>query len=841
VYGLRDYQDRIVKQVYGRWHSGDQSVLLQLPTAGGKTVTFGKIAHDCIKKGHQVLILAHRKELIVQAGDKVGSITGVVPSIIKAGYTPDVRSPLQVASIQSLVRRLNLPLNPKLIIYDECFPAGTLVDGKPIESLRVGEFVTAFDDKTGGFEEKRIVRLFKKTPSGLVTVKLSDGESITCTPEHPFYTNTGWVVAKELTNSSEVIKYVQPNMRNLQPGFSLEVRSEENMFTGMSVFPEVKGYYRGLQEPRKETEKSLSPYLHSLRKRFYIRSYSERKDYLQENLFRYLQEYSKLCHYGFDKQGICFGSDESQQSYAARRSQGEGKSYSERDWSQTEDSRGQRKRYDGTTSFVKGEARFGLGSGVSGKNATCQRLLRENSPESLQIGFSKFTDDDSRGNRWVEPSISRETRTRSEENGSIEFIRVESVEIHQRGSDGKFGGMCPDGFVYNIEVEDFHTYTVGSGIVVHNCHHIVAGSSQKILNNFPNSYLLGVTATPVRLNGQGFDHVFDSIVTGPSVKDLVAQGYLSKFKLFADPSPMNTKGVKTQGGDYNQKDLAQGNDAINLSGNLVESYKRHCNGKRCIVFAINVEHSIQIAKRYNEAGIPAAHLDGTTPEDIRQKTIDAFSRGELRVLSNVGLFDEGFDLPALDAVQIAKPTKSLTRWLQMVGRVLRTSPDKQYAIIIDHTLNWAIHGLPTRDREWSLQGVEQVQEPIKICKETGEVVPNPEREKTGIQELDVHLVEVEEEEESYPEWRQFFNELRDYQLSQDFNTGWLMYKLESLFPPMVIWQLYAEYAGYKLGWAYYKSKDQERVKKYPPNIDSFLAKLGDRRVPITLPLDAKVS
>lgn len=478
MYGLRDYQDRIVKQVYGRWHSGDQSVLLQLPTAGGKTVTFGKIAHDCINKGHQVLILAHRKELIVQAGDKVGSITGVAPSIIKAGYTPDVRSPLQVASIQSLVRRLNLPLNPKLIIYDEC-------------------------------------------------------------------------------------------------------------------------------------------------------------------------------------------------------------------------------------------------------------------------------------------------------------------------------------------------------------HHIVAGSSQKILNNFPNSYLLGVTATPVRLNGQGFDHVFDSIVTGPSVKELVAQGYLSKFKLFADPSPMSTKGVKTQGGDYSQKDLAQGNDAISLSGNLVDSYKRHCDGKRCIVFAINVEHSIQIAKRYNEAGIPAAHLDGTTPEDIRQKTIDAFSRGELRVLSNVGLFDEGFDLPALDAVQIAKPTKSLTRWLQMVGRVLRTSPDKQYAIVIDHTLNWAIHGLPTREREWTLQGVEQLQEPIKICKKTGEVVPNPEKEPTGIQELDVHLVEVEEEDEKYPEWREFFNDLRDYQLSREFSTGWLMYKLESLSPPMAIWQLYAEYAGYKLGWAYYKSRDQGRVKHYPPNIDVFLARLGD--------------
>ena len=382
-------------------------------------------------------------------------------------------------------------------------------------------------------------------------------------------------------------------------------------------------------------------------------------------------------------------------------------------------------------------------------------------------------------------------------------------------------------------------------IIVDEAHHVVSNSYVNILNNYHSAYVLGVTATPVRLNGQGFDHLFDSLVVGPSTKELISRGFLSKFKLYADPSPMVTKGVKTQGGDYKTKDVAKVNDALTLSGNLVKSYKLRCPGKRCIVFAVNVEHSQQIAKRYNEACIPAAHLDGTTPENIRQETIAAFSRGELLVLSNVGLFDEGFDLPALDAVQIAKPTKSLTRWLQMVGRVLRTSPDKDYAIILDHTLNFAIHGLPTREREWTLQGVEQKQEPIKVCKETGEVVPNPEKEKTGIEELDVHLIEVDEEEEvKHKEWLDTFEKIKEFQIERGYDNYWLLKKLESLRPPMAIWESYADHVGYKRGWAFYKSKDQKGVWKAPKDIYSLLMPEPAKKkkgVPITLPLDSRTA
>jgi superfamily II DNA or RNA helicase len=119
VYTLFDYQEKIIKGVYQAWGTGNKNVLLQLSTGGGKTICAGSVTDACIKKNYQVLFLAHRKELIVQAHDKIGRFTGVDGSIIKSGYKPNLHSPLQVASVQTLVKRLNLPLNPKLIIIDE--------------------------------------------------------------------------------------------------------------------------------------------------------------------------------------------------------------------------------------------------------------------------------------------------------------------------------------------------------------------------------------------------------------------------------------------------------------------------------------------------------------------------------------------------------------------------------------------------------------------------------------------------------------------------------------------------------------------------------------------------
>ena len=198
-------------------------------------------------------------------------------------------------------------------------------------------------------------------------------------------------------------------------------------------------------------------------------------------------------------------------------------------------------------------------------------------------------------------------------------------------------------------------------VVIDEAHHATANTYRKILEAYPDAYQLGVTATPIRLDGTGFEDLFDELVTGVSVNQLIDDGYLSKFKLFAAPNPMTTNGIKNISGDFCTSELAKANDVVNLSGNLLRSYQTYALGKQCVVFAINVSHSRAIADRYNQAGIPAIHLDGKTPALQRQEALNRFKEREIKILTNCALFDEGLDIPALEAVQIAKPTQSLSR------------------------------------------------------------------------------------------------------------------------------------------------------------------------------------
>lgn len=241
--------------------------------------------------------------------------------------------------------------------------------------------------------------------------------------------------------------------------------------------------------------------------------------------------------------------------------------------------------------------------------------------------------------------------------------------------------------------------------IVDEAHHSAAQSYQQLLQQYPSAYILGVTATPARLDGRGFKDIYDRLVLGPTVRWAIDRGYLSPFKLFAAPKTVNTQGVKRTAGDYNARQLARAVDTSLVAGDLIEAWRTFAPGKKTVVFAVNVEHSMAIARAYSEAGIPAEHLDGETLDRDRKAVLERFKAGETVILSNCGLFAEGFDLPSVEAVQCVRPTQSLTFWLQMVGRSLRPHPGKDYAVIIDHTENWIVHGTPDRPRHWSLEPV----------------------------------------------------------------------------------------------------------------------------------------
>ena len=335
-------------------------------------------------------------------------------------------------------------------------------------------------------------------------------------------------------------------------------------------------------------------------------------------------------------------------------------------------------------------------------------------------------------------------------------------------------------------------------IIVDEAHHATAGSYRKVLEQYPDTYQLGVTATPTRLDGRGFVDIFDSLVCGPSVSELIEWGYLSDFKLYASPDAMKTSGVHIRQGDYNIKELSECNDAVTLAGNLIHSYLDKAAGKQCVVFAINVEHSKAIAERYRAAGIEALHLDGDTDSDYRRESLRKFANREIQVLTNCALFDEGLDIPGIEVIQCAKPTASLVRWLQMCGRALRPAPGKDKAIILDHTNNWALHGTPKRPRVWMLEGVESSKSSQAFAFEDGEVIEVPE-----IVEAETDLQPVDDPEpDQY--WNSMLNELLQIQQSRGYKKGWIQYQLEKLKPPLETWYRAAELLGYRRGWGWHK-------------------------------------
>lgn len=239
-------------------------------------------------------------------------------------------------------------------------------------------------------------------------------------------------------------------------------------------------------------------------------------------------------------------------------------------------------------------------------------------------------------------------------------------------------------------------------IVWDECHHSAAGAWQAVRAEYSGAFHVGLTATPQRLDGKGLDDYFSKMLHGPSVPWLIDNGFLSPFKYYA-PAGIDVTGVKTSRGDYDRRGLSLAADKPTVTGSAVKHYLRLCPGKRAIAFAVGVQHSMHIASEFNAAGIPAAHLDGDTPSDERDRTLAKFAEGSILVLSNVELFGEGFDVPGIEACLLLRPTQSLALHLQQVGRALRPAPGKEYAVILDHAGNATRHGMPDEIRPWTLE------------------------------------------------------------------------------------------------------------------------------------------
>jgi superfamily II DNA or RNA helicase len=234
------------------------------------------------------------------------------------------------------------------------------------------------------------------------------------------------------------------------------------------------------------------------------------------------------------------------------------------------------------------------------------------------------------------------------------------------------------------------------------CRGLGAAGWTKVFNAFPDAYHVGFDATPIRQDGKSLAEYFTALVCGPVYSELVRLGRLVPFKVFA-PSIPDMTGVKTVRGEFDHGATEAIMDKPALTGDIVATFKAHANGRQGLTFAVSRVHSEHLAAQYRAAGIVARHLDGDTDKAERKRIVSAFRRREIQNLCNVALFAAGFDVPGIEIITDAAPTRSISIAVQRWGRGSRAEAGKSHCTLLDHAGNVFRHNVPDKDRQWTLE------------------------------------------------------------------------------------------------------------------------------------------
>jgi superfamily II DNA or RNA helicase len=237
-------------------------------------------------------------------------------------------------------------------------------------------------------------------------------------------------------------------------------------------------------------------------------------------------------------------------------------------------------------------------------------------------------------------------------------------------------------------------------IIIDEAHHSQSISYRDLFD--VGAPIVGLTATPFRLDGKGLGEWFDSLVVAAKPRELMDAGHLCRYTGFEYVTADLTD-IKIVNGDFDTRSLSMAMSTKTILGNVVEQWVKHCAGSRTIVFAVDIEHSMRLCAEFQSVGVKAEHLDFKTPLAERSAILERLRSGETRVLCNVTILTEGVDIPDLETALLCRPTMSTSLYLQMVGRIMRPAPGKALARIHDHSKLLRRHGLPEQDRDYSLQ------------------------------------------------------------------------------------------------------------------------------------------
>ncbi len=354
----------------------------------------------------------------------------------------------------------------------------------------------------------------------------------------------------------------------------------------------------------------------------------------------------------------------------------------------------------------------------------------------------------------------------------IELIDQISENLERyKVSHGIIAGGKPRNLRYPVQVASVQTIThrnnldVASDlnvnyIIVDEAHHCVANSYKKLWNLYPNAKKLGVTATPWRMNNGGFESVFDKIIISQPIQRFIDAGWLAPYDYYSvglnsevqrEIDSITEFDVE---GDYKISALEKKIDTSRIRAQLLESYLKYAKGKKGIIYSISRKHSEHICQEYREAGINIVRIDSKTPKDERKLYVDRFRRGQIDIIVNVDIFSEGFDCPDIEFIQLARPTKSLVKYLQQVGRGLRPTEGKTICLILDNVGLHFQFGLPNSERNWEECFVGNPNIPIRR-NSAGHSVMSEQRERNyseGTDEMQLIVASKCVEEENKKQW-----------------------------------------------------------------------------------------
>lgn len=625
---LRDYQAATVATAIAK-----EQGIMWLPTGAGKTEIATGIVRSLPCKW---LFVVHRGTLAHQAAERYDRRnaehnTGLPPAGIIADGKWAEGERLTCATFQSLAagiksgdnRVRDLLRSTQGVIVDECFPAGTLVGGVPIESVKVGDLVPSFDVAAGEVCHERVLAIYKRRPALMVRVHFADGRSMVCTTGHPFRSRTGWVPARALTGM-EVLTYGSdlPDVRGkIHALEATGVRREE-------ASPNEVGVLNCVSQTRP---------VHSRGACCHVRS----NGWCNEPSYtfgRIIEDRDvKTCSWGLD----------------------------------CEDTRWERHWTDRASANASRPPRVWLGCGVE----RAYRAKATGVPASLQDRCGEHCASDCNRSGWGVTQEANRASTRRQEGRVTSWVGVDRVEVLERDDPS----WPANGLVYNLSVDRTETYVV-EGRVTHNCHVLPATSFLGVLNSMNAAYYrFGLSGTPL---DRGDKRSLLAIASLGPVIHRIKTDVLIERGVLARPEIVMAE-VKQRNDDHTFQ-LAYSNAIVKSerrNNYVVEAVRRA--DKPCLVFVKEVKHGHLLTKMLGRAGFACEFVWGEQSLEARNRRVKNLTTGRQDVLVCSVVFQEGVDIPELRSVVIASGGKSVIAALQRIGRGMRKTQDKSTFRVYD--------------------------------------------------------------------------------------------------------------------------------------------------------------